>query len=71
MVPYPYLLLQLTFPPIYSIIFLQIDSPRPVPPLFYSSFSCNLLKSMNNFEIPSSEIPLPLSAILIYTKMFL
>lgn len=64
-VPFFYSLWQLILPPIYSTIDLQIDKPRPVPPVFCSLFSSNLLKLMNSLLIPSSEIPLPLSTILI------
>ena len=63
--PWPISLLTTTFPPICSTIYLQIDRPRPVPPLFCSWFSCNFRKSMNRCRNPSLEIPIPLSIILI------
>ena len=60
-VPIPIWLLQEILPPIYVIICLQMDSPSPVPPLFYSLFSSIFLKFTNSFFTPSFEIPLPLS----------
>ena len=44
-----------------STIYLQIERPRPVPLGFICSFSFSLLKSMNKFYKPFSEIPVPLS----------
>ena len=64
LVPSPSLLLTVTEPPICSIIFLQMESPKPVPALFRLEFSSNLLKLMNSFEIPSGDIPIPLSFML-------
>jgi hypothetical protein len=64
-VPSFILLFTSTDPPIYSIIFLQIDNPNPVPYLFLAEFSSNLLKSMKSFYLPSSEIPTPVSIMLI------
>ena len=64
--PSPTLLLTLTEPPICSIIFLHIDSPRPVPYLFLYEFSSSLLKSINSFLTPFSDIPTPVSITLNY-----
>jgi hypothetical protein len=54
-----------TEPPIYSIIFLHIDNPNPVPLAFSLELSSSLLKLMNSFFIPSSDIPTPESIMLI------
>ena len=64
-VPWPSLLWTSTDPPIYSTMFLQIERPRPVPYLFLAEFSSNLLKSTNSFFNPSSDMPMPLSTMLI------
>lgn len=64
-VPLPSWLLQETFPPIYWIICLQIESPNPVPHSLPLEFSANLLKLTNNFFRPSLDIPFPVSIILI------
>jgi hypothetical protein len=66
-VPYPRTLYASTLPPICSIIFLQIDSPSPVPDAFLLEFSSNLLKSMNSFSSPASEMPIPVSMMLSYS----
>jgi hypothetical protein len=49
----------LTLPPIFSIIFLQMLSPNPVPCLFYPLVSASLLKLWNSFPIFSYEMPIP------------
>ena len=54
-------------PPICSMIFLQIDNPRPVPCLFLMELSLSLPKSMNRFFLPSSEMPIPVSMTLIWS----
>ena len=64
--PTPTSLLTWTEPPIYSMNFLQIDSPRPVPYLFLCEFSSSLLKSMKSFLTPSSLMPTPVSITLIW-----
>jgi len=46
------------------MMFLQIDNPKPVPDAFLFEFSSNLLKSMNSFFRPCSEIPTPSSMML-------
>ena len=63
--PFPSSLLHVTLPPIYSIICLQIESPRPVPPLFCSEFSSSFPKSLKSYFNPSFEMPFPLSIMLI------
>jgi len=70
LVPTPSSDLTSTEPPICSIIFLQIDNPSPVPDLFRLLFSCNLLKSINRFLIPSSEMPIPVSIIDIWRWIY-
>ena len=64
-VPMPTSLSTLTLPPNYSMIFLHIESPSPVPHLFLSELSSSLPKSTNNFLIPCSDMPTPLSIKLI------
>ena len=64
-VPLPISLSQLTVPPMDSMIYLHIERPSPVPPLFLSEFSDSFPKLTNNFCTPSFEIPSPLSMILI------
>ena len=59
------LLFTSTEPPIYSIIFLHIDNPNPVPLAFSLEFSSSLLKLTKSFLIPSSDIPTPVSIMLI------
>jgi hypothetical protein len=51
------------------VIFLHIDNPSPVPSRFWAAFSSSLLKSIKRFLIPSSEMPPPLSMILIWKQM--
>ena len=53
-----------TLPPIFSIICLQILSPRPVPYLLHPKVSCNFPKFKNNFPKFSLAIPMPESLIL-------
>jgi hypothetical protein len=48
-----------TFPPIFSIIFLQILNPSPVPLLFKPCESYNLLKLWKSFPKFSFEMPAP------------
>ena len=59
--PSPILLFTSTEPPIYSIIFLQIDSPKPVPYEFLLEFSFSFEKSMNKCFNPCSDMPTPVS----------
>ena len=65
-VPAPTLLCTVRDPDNCSVIFLQIDSPKPVPRRFRVEFSSSLLKFMKRFLIPSSEIPPPESMMLIW-----
>ena len=65
-VPTPILLLTLTLPPIFSMMFLQIERPRPVPPLFKWEFSYSFEKLIKSLEIPSSLMPRPVSIMLIW-----
>ena len=58
-VPIFYLLYTLTVPPIFSIIFLHIDKPSPVPYVFLFEFSSSFEKSINNFSRPYEDIPTP------------
>ena len=64
-VPTPTSLSTVILPPIYSTRFLHILSPIPVPYLFISSCSSNLLNLIKSFSIFYFEIPLPESVILI------
>ena len=68
-VPIPTLLFTEREPFISSVIFLHIDNPSPVPSRFWAAFSSSLLKSIKRFLIPSSEMPPPLSMILIWKQM--
>ena len=52
-----------TVPPIFSIIFLHILNPRPVPDLFTPLVSFNLQKLWKSFPMFSWEIPAPVSFI--------
>ena len=70
-VPTPSSLLTSTLPPIYSIICLQMDKPRPVPYKFLFEFSSNLLKLINSFLSPSLEMPTPVSMMLILISRYL
>ena len=68
LVPTPILLSTFVQPPICSMIFLQIDNPRPVPCLFLMELSSSLPKSMNRFFLPSSEMPIPVSMTPIWSQ---
>jgi hypothetical protein len=59
--PSPYLLSTLIFPPCNSTNFFVITSPSPVPPYFLvvPEYSCS--NSLNSFTISSSLIPMPVS----------
>lgn len=70
-VPTPTLLVTFTEPPIYSIICLQMERPRPVPDLLRSLFSSSFPKSTNKFWMPSSLIPTPLSLTVILSSMYI
>ena len=61
-VPVPTSLSTLISHPIWSMIFLQILKPRPVPYGFMLSCSCSFPKSMNRFFRFSGEIPTPASS---------
>ena len=61
---------QVTLPPICSIICLQIERPRPVPLLFLSAFSANLLKLRKSLLRPSLEMPVPVSIMFISNVMY-
>ena len=63
--PSPILLVTETLPPIFSMIYLQILRPRPVPLVFDFACSFKLLKFINSLEMPSSLIPEPLSLMVI------
>jgi len=62
-------LFTLTIPPIFSIMVLQILRPRPVPYLFISLVSANLLKLWKSLLRFSYAIPTPLSLITISNDM--
>ena len=64
-VPYPMTLVTSILPPIFSMIYLHILRPRPVP--LWLEFWCSykLSKFKNILSIPSCEIPYPSSMILI------
>ena len=64
-VPCPISLYTFTDPPIDSIICLQIESPSPVPWRFLDEDSSSFPKSINRFLSPFSEIPMPVSIMLI------
>ena len=61
LVPFPTLLFTATEPPIYSIIYLQILNPSPVPFKFICLCSFSLAKSVKSFPIFSLDMPAPLS----------
>ena len=66
-VPYPKMLSTFTSPPIFSIILLQILSPKPVPWEFILECSSSLPNSMNSFDRFSFLIPTPESIISIFS----
>jgi hypothetical protein len=62
LVPLPTSDLTEILPPIYSIIFLTIINPSPVPLSFISFLSFSFPKYLNNFLRSLSLIPIPESS---------